>query len=94
MLDPLVAFLEQWEGKSDLWRIHKSEHVDGAFSVFRQSQQGCLTLVSNPCLGWQKGSRSDIFPNKFFDKIPLIKNLVSWARIAKSLLIRKRRIGW
>jgi len=93
-LGPLVAFLGQWEKRPDLWRIHNSPHIDGAFSVFRQMHPDCLTLISNPCLGWQKSSRSDIQPLSLVDRTPVLRNVITVYRAIKSLVIRKRRVGW
>ena len=93
-LGPLVAFLGQWEKRPDLWQVHKSAQIDGALSVFRQRQPGCLTLVSNPCLGWQRNSRSDVQAIALFDKIPLVRDFVTAVRITKNVLKRKRSRGW
>lgn len=63
-------------------------HVDGAYSLFRSRHPDILTLIAAPSLGGQRSSRSDIYPNKWFDKLPLIRELVGAARGVKNHLRR------
>jgi len=60
-------------------------HVDGAYSLFRMQHPETLTLIAAPSLGGQRSSRSDIFPNKWYDRTPLFLQLAGWMRGAKNL---------
>lgn len=51
-------------------------HVDGAYSLFRQLNPDIITLMACPSLGGQRSSRSDIFPNQWYDRWPLTRSLV------------------
>lgn len=84
ILDSLVKFLEVVQKRPPGHPNGGPMHVDGAFSRFRKQNPDVLTLVSVPNLGWQRSSRSDIANLKWFDKIPVIKNLVNMARNFKS----------
>lgn len=59
-------------------------HVDGAYSTFRMQNPDVLTLVANPSLGWQRSSRSDIYPNQWFDRWPLVREMVALLRPIKA----------
>jgi GR25 family glycosyltransferase involved in LPS biosynthesis len=55
-------------------------HVDGAYSTFRKQHPDVLTLIAVPSLGGQRSSRSDIYPNRWFDRWPLFRQLAALAR--------------
>jgi glycosyl transferase, family 25 len=54
-------------------------HVDGAYSMFR-ARETVKTLIAVPSLGGQRSSRSDIYPNRWYDRTPVLKELAGWAR--------------
>jgi glycosyl transferase family 25 len=55
-------------------------HIDGAYSMFRSRQPDVVTLISAPSLGGQRSSRSDIYPNRWFDRMPVLRFLAGQAR--------------
>jgi len=59
-------------------------HVDGAYSLFRMQHPDTVTLIAAPSLGGQRSSRSDIFPNKWYDKLPLFVHLAGGLRAIKN----------
>ena len=60
-------------------------HVDGAYSLFRAAHPEMLTLMSVPSMGGQRSSRSDIYPNKWYDRVPGVKRLAGALRTFKNL---------
>lgn len=60
-------------------------HVDGAYSTVRKSYPELTTYVANPALGYQRASRTDIHQNRWFDKVPVIKQVVSLLRKFKNI---------
>lgn len=66
-------------------------HVDGAFSMFRQRNPGVVTLICIPSLGGQRSSRSDIYPNQWYDRLPVFRQLVGLARALLNRIRRWRR---
>ena len=58
-------------------------HVDGAYSRFRTDHPDVLVFAAIPELGYQRPSRTDIHALKWFDRVPVAKELVQ--------LIRRRR---
>jgi hypothetical protein len=60
-------------------------HVDGAYSFYRARHPEALTLIAAPSLGGQRSSRSDIYPNKWYDRTPVIKDFAGVARGLKNL---------
>lgn len=59
-------------------------HVDGAFSVYRQQHPAFITLVSNPSLVGQRSSRSDIYPNRWYDRMAATRGVLGIARRMKN----------
>ena len=57
--------------------------IDGAYSTFRQLYPEIITLVANPSLGYQRSSRSDITPYRWFDKPGILRFLSSKMRRIK-----------
>jgi len=64
--------------------------VDGAYNTFRRFNSDVITLVTNPKLGWQRPSRSDISPKKI-DGIRLLRPILTYGRRCKSLIYRLSR---
>jgi glycosyl transferase family 25 len=54
-------------------------HVDGAYSMFR-ARHAVTTLIAAPSLGGQRSSRSDIYPNRWFDRLPVLRFIAGLAR--------------
>ena len=55
-------------------------HVDGAYSRFRADHPDVLVFAALPELGYQRPSRTDIHALKWFDRIPVAKELVQFIR--------------
>lgn len=55
-------------------------HIDDAYNLFRQLNPRNMTLLAVPSLGRQRASRSDIFPGKWYDRIPLVRNIFALMR--------------
>lgn len=66
-------------------------HVDGAYSLFRMQHPDTVTLIAAPSLGGQRSSRSDIFPNKWYDRLPLFVHLAGGLRAIKNGVKRMTR---
>lgn len=86
ILDSLVKFLEVIQQRPPGHPDGGPMHVDGAFSRFRKRNPDLLTLVSVPNLGWQRSSRSDIANLKWFDKTPMLRQIVNIGRIMNNKL--------
>jgi len=84
--DYLEACLQRPPGHPDGGPMH----IDGAYSLFRQHNPDIVTLMANPSLGGQRSSRSDIFPNRWYDRMPLTRQLATLARGIKNRLSRAR----
>lgn len=64
-------------------------HVDGAYSLFRQFHPETITLMASPSLGGQRSSRSDIYPNQWYDQLAPTRLLATLARSLKNRLTRR-----
>lgn len=62
--------------------------IDGAYIWYRRAFPDVATLFAEPALGNQRPSRTDIAELRFFDKIPLIRELIGMARRMKRALNR------
>lgn len=65
-------------------------HVDGAYWRFRQ-ETGCRTFAAAPQLGWQRPSRTDIHALSWYDKTPIVRDAIAFAR--RHGITRKLRGG-
>ncbi len=91
IFDRLLRFLEELQQRPAGHPDGGPMHLDGAYSTFRAQNPDVLTLIASPNLGWQKSSRSDIYPNQWFDRVPGIMQLAGAARTSKIWL--KRRLS-
>lgn len=55
-------------------------HVDGAYFRFRQANPDIDTYVATPLLGFQRPSRTDIHPGRWFDRVPIVRDAVEAIR--------------
>jgi glycosyl transferase family 25 len=72
ILPRLIAHLENIARGPKGDRITGPMPVDGAYNIFRRSNADVRCLVSDPRLGWQISSRSDITPHPL-DAVPLLR---------------------
>lgn len=59
-------------------------HVDGAYSWFRKQNPTYKTLIAYPELGYQRASRTDIHDLRWFDRIYLMSDLMTFVRKIKN----------
>jgi glycosyl transferase, family 25 len=86
ILDRLLAFFDALLQRPPGHPDGSPMHLDGAYSTFRKQNPDVLTLVAVPSLGWQRSSRSDIYPNRWYDRWPVARELVALARRGKTAL--------
>jgi len=55
-------------------------HVDGALNWIRRGHPALRSLALSPALAVQRPSRSDIAAPRWFDRLPLLRNLAAAAR--------------
>lgn len=84
VLRPLHDHLEACLQRPSGHPLGSPMHVDGAYSLFRMQHPDVVTLMATPSLGGQRSSRSDIFPNKWYDRLPLTRQLAGLARGVKN----------
>ena len=83
VIPPLVAYLEAMLARPPGDPRGGPMHVDGAYSWFRAAHPEFRTLVSVEQLGMQRASRTDIHTLKWFDTLPLLRDLAQAARRLK-----------
>lgn len=86
IFDSLLEFLEALQHRPAGHPDCGPMHLDGAYSTFRAQNPDVIALIASPNLGWQRSSRSDIYPNPWFDRLPGIKQLAGAARTGKAWL--------
>jgi len=91
VLQPLYEYLHACLQRPPGHSEGSPMHVDGAFSLFRRFNPDCITLQSTPSLGWQRSSRSDIHPNRWFDRFALLRPLAAHARSLKNIVVARER---
>jgi glycosyl transferase family 25 len=77
---PLIAYLEAILSRPPGHPEGGPMHVDGAFSWFRAAHPDVVTLAALPPLGHQRASRTDIHAPRWFDRLPVVRDLAGLAR--------------
>jgi glycosyl transferase, family 25 len=70
----LVPFLEE------LFHHPSPPPIDGAYVWFRRANPGVKTLFADPVVAVQRSSRSDIAQLRFYDRWPVLREAVGFAR--------------
>ena len=91
VFDRLIEFLELVQSRPAGHPDGGPMPLDGALWTFRQQNPDVVTVIAEPNLGWQRSSRSDIAPAKWFDRVPLLASAVSLARRGKVWLESRRK---
>ncbi|UIE36712.1 glycosyltransferase family 25 protein [Leptodesmis sichuanensis] len=78
-LAPLIQFLEAMLQRPPGHPEGGPMSPDGALNMFCIQNPAIVRLITIPCLGKQRSSRSDI-SSKWFDQVPVLKELVNVAR--------------
>ena len=84
-LQDMPAYLRAIMGRTPGHADGGPMHVDGAYSRFRREHPDLQTLVALPQLGYQRASRSDIHPLRWYDDWPLVREGVDWIRKRKNV---------
>ena len=91
VLRPLRDHLQACLSRAPGHPLGSPMHVDGAYSLFRAQHPEALTLIATPSLGGQRSSRSDIYPNKWYDRTSGMQQLAGVLRALKNLGVKVRR---
>jgi glycosyl transferase, family 25 len=83
---PLIQGLETILSRPPGHPLGGPMHVDGAYSTIRAQNPQFATYAFSPSLGYQRSSRSDIASPRFFDRIPVLRPVVSRLRQIKQAL--------
>jgi len=62
-------------------------HVDGAYSWYRKDHPDELTAIAAHKLGYQRSSKSDIFPPSWYDGTPIVSRFVALIRAVRARAI-------
>jgi hypothetical protein len=67
-------------------------HVDGAYLTIRKRHNEIRTFTFSPSLGYQRPSKSDIAPLRFYDRIPVLQPAVRlYRKLKPTLALRNSR---
>jgi hypothetical protein len=84
IFDQLIDYLERMLARPAGSAEGGPMHVDGAYSWFRRAHPSLITLVCSPALGYQRPSRTDVHQLKWFDRLPVVRSVVSELRKARA----------
>ena len=79
ILDRLIGYLQAVQLRPPGHPVGGPMHYDGALTMFRAANPDILTLITQPSLGWQRSSRSDIHGH-WYDKVAGVQNVAATAR--------------
>lgn len=87
IFDRLIGFLETLQTRPAGDPQGGPMHVDGALTTFRKQNPDVVTYLANPCLGFQRPSKTDIGKPHFLDKYEFLTPVVSKLRKLKKRLL-------
>ena len=64
-------------------------HVDGAYSTIREQNPNLRTFAYSPSLGTQRPSRSDIADVRFYDRMEVLRPVVTKLRQFKNSFLQQ-----
>jgi hypothetical protein len=76
----IITYLEAMAGRKRGDPNGGPMHVDGAYSWFRRDNPGTVAFVADPPIAVQRPSRTDIHDLQWFDRLPLVKDVVNRLR--------------
>lgn len=82
-LEQLVPYLKAMMARPSGHDDGGPMHVDGALAWFRRAHPEYVTLAAVPELGVQRPSRTDIHALRWFDRVPVIRDLAGLLRRAR-----------
>jgi glycosyl transferase family 25 len=85
ILPQLIDWLETIQTRPFKHPAGGPMHVDGAFNEFRV-RNNIPTRITHPSLGHQRSSRSDIATLKWFDRVPVVREIIPLLRTVKNQL--------
>ncbi|MDX2230812.1 MAG: glycosyltransferase family 25 protein [Leptolyngbyaceae cyanobacterium bins.349] len=88
--DQFIHFLETLKSRPSGHPDGGPMHLDGAYNVFRCQNPEVIALQTNGGLVAQRSSRSDIYPNAWYENMPMLRPAVELVRKGK-MLVRSRR---
>jgi hypothetical protein len=80
VIPALIDYLEAMKARPPGDPAGGPMHVDGAYSWFRRANPSVRTLVCAPPFALQRSSRSDIAPNRAFDRVPVVREAIDLLR--------------
>lgn len=83
IIPKLIDYLEAMKARPAGDPAGGPMHVDGAYSRFRRDHPGIRTVVCAPPFALQRSSRSDIAPNRAFDRVPVVREAIGLLRRIK-----------
>jgi len=84
IIPALIAYLEAMLARPAGHPEGGPMHVDGAYSWFRRAHPDVRTVLCIPELGYQRPSRTDIHELKWFDKTPVVRDVVALIRRSRA----------
>lgn len=72
VIDTLIDYFEAMLNRQGGDQLGGPMHVDGAYTWFRKNHEHFSTLLTNPPLGYQRSSQSDIADPNWKNKIPFV----------------------
>lgn len=86
IFDRLINFLETLLQRPSGHPDGGPMHLDGAYNLFRQQNPDIITLKTNGGLVAQRSSRSDIYPNSWYETLPIAQSMLNLVRSGKNLI--------
>lgn len=82
VMPALLAFLEAVMARPAGHPLGGPQHYDGALNMFYAQHPEVGVLLAEPCVAFQRRSRSDISTGRL-DTVPVLGRLIAWYRVVR-----------
>lgn len=86
IFDRLIHFLETLQARPAGHPEGGPMHLDGAYNAFRRNNPDVIAIQTSGGLVAQRSSRSDIYPNAWYEAVPIVRPALTSLRQGKTLL--------
>lgn len=88
-MERILAFIDGFGRPGPDGTICNPAHRDGAFNLFIEKNPDVIRKLAVPCLAIQRSSRTDLHRNRIYDRAPILRDLLGFARAMKNGVRRR-----
>ncbi len=88
-MERILAFMDGFGTPDQDGAVLNPTHRDGAFNLFIEKNPDLSRRLAVPNLAIQRSSRTDLHPNRFYDRAPILRDVLGAVRALRNHLRRR-----